>query len=81
MQNKCEDFNDEMHDGMEGEDGMVSGNMRGRGRGMQRGRGMPRGRGRGRGTPPVCRHFVSPRGCLRGDSCIFLHPGVNGPPL
>lgn len=54
--------------------------MRGRGRGMPRGRGM-RGRGRARGGLPICRHFVSQRGCLRGDSCHFLHPGINGPPL
>ena len=61
----------------EGELGDMS--MRGRGRGMPRGRA--RGRGRGRGTPPVCRHFVSKRGCLRGNTCHFLHPGVNGPPV
>ncbi|PFX23286.1 Serine/threonine-protein phosphatase 1 regulatory subunit 10 [Stylophora pistillata] len=61
----------------EGEPGDMS--MRGRGRGMPRGRA--RGRGRGRGTPPVCRHFVSKRGCLRGNTCHFLHPGVNGPPV
>ncbi|XP_071115636.1 serine/threonine-protein phosphatase 1 regulatory subunit 10-like isoform X2 [Haliotis cracherodii] len=64
--------------------------MRGRG-GMpyMRGgppRGLPprmmRGRG-GRGGPrtrPVCRHFVQPGGCRFGNSCNFLHPGVNGPP-
>lgn len=53
-------------------------NMRGRGRGMPRGRG--RGRARGRGAP-ICRHFVSKRGCLRGSTCHFLHPGINGPPV
>lgn len=61
----------------EGELGDMS--MRGRGRGMLRGRG--RGRARGRGTPPLCRHFISKRGCLRGATCHFLHPGVNGPPV
>ncbi|KAK7095293.1 serine/threonine-protein phosphatase 1 regulatory subunit 10-like isoform X2 [Littorina saxatilis] len=29
----------------------------------------------------VCRHFVAPTGCRFGNSCAFLHPGVNGPPL
>ncbi|KAL9989493.1 hypothetical protein ACROYT_G004052 [Oculina patagonica] len=53
-------------------------NMRGRGRGMPRGRA--RGRARGRGAP-ICRHFVSKRGCLRGSTCHFLHPGINGPPV
>lgn len=61
----------------EGELGDMS--MRGRGRGMLRGRG--RGRARGRGTPPLCRHFISKRGCLRGATCHFLHPGINGPPV
>lgn len=52
-------------------------NPDGLGRGLPpRGRGT-RGRGRGR---PTCRHFTSPRGCLRGNTCTFLHPGVNGPP-
>lgn len=61
----------------EGELGDMS--MRGRGRGMPRGRA--RGRARGRGAPPICRHFVSKRGCLRGSTCHFLHPGINGPPV
>ncbi|XP_033643643.1 serine/threonine-protein phosphatase 1 regulatory subunit 10-like isoform X2 [Asterias rubens] len=60
---------------------------RGPPRGPPRGAG-PRGRGRGRGgggmsfsTRPVCRHFMTPRGCERAVNCQFYHPGVNGPPL
>ena len=30
---------------------------------------------------PVCRHFMTPRGCERAQGCQFYHPGVNGPPL
>ncbi|XP_030853294.1 serine/threonine-protein phosphatase 1 regulatory subunit 10 isoform X2 [Strongylocentrotus purpuratus] len=60
-----------------------------RGRGHP-GRGMgPRGPWRGGrggskandGRRQVCYHFQSERGCLRGNSCFFLHPGVNQPPL
>ena len=32
-------------------------------------------------TRPVCRHFMTPRGCERAVNCQFYHPGVNGPPL
>lgn len=76
-----EQFDDGGEYGDEDEEGEIGDNMgiRGRGRGMSRGRA--RGRGRGRGTPPICRHFVSKRGCLRGATCHFLHPGVNGPPV
>ena len=50
------------------------GQFPGRGRGLRH----PSGRGR-----PLCRHFKSPRGCLRGNSCPFLHPRgpPNGPPV
>ncbi|XP_023220743.1 serine/threonine-protein phosphatase 1 regulatory subunit 10-like [Centruroides sculpturatus] len=49
----------------------------------------PRGRGprpmgpppRMRGPPRVpCKHFMA-SGCRYGSNCLFLHPGVNGPPL
>ncbi|XP_032241917.1 serine/threonine-protein phosphatase 1 regulatory subunit 10 [Nematostella vectensis] len=78
---KRDDFHDDNFDQFEGDDdeGPNNGpNMRGRVRGGPRGRG--RGRGR-RNPPPVCRHFVSNRGCLRGEQCHFLHPGINGPPI
>lgn len=40
-----------------------------------------RGRGGRAGKErPVCRHFAA-GGCRRGNTCSFLHPGVNGPPV
>ncbi|XP_046844298.1 serine/threonine-protein phosphatase 1 regulatory subunit 10-like isoform X2 [Xenia sp. Carnegie-2017] len=50
---------------------------------------IPKGQFRSRGTRlrgprvrPPCRHFRTPRGCLRGNSCPFLHVRgtENGPP-
>nr|XP_022326781.1 serine/threonine-protein phosphatase 1 regulatory subunit 10-like [Crassostrea virginica] len=32
------------------------------------------------GDRAVCRHFAA-GGCRRGNTCSFLHPGVNGPPV
>lgn len=52
--------------------------------GLMMGGPRPRGppmRGSRRGQRAVCRHFVAPGGCRFGNSCSFLHPGVNGPPL
>ncbi|XP_063422981.1 serine/threonine-protein phosphatase 1 regulatory subunit 10-like [Mytilus trossulus] len=46
-----------------------------RGGGNQRG-----GRMRGPTNRDICRHFAA-GGCRRGNTCSFLHPGVNGPPL
>jgi len=76
----ADQFDDGGEYGDEDEEGELGDNMnmRGRGRGMPRGRA--RGRARGRGAP-ICRHFVSKRGCLRGSTCHFLHPGINGPPV
>lgn len=34
-----------------------------------------------RGPPRVpCKHFMA-SGCRYGSNCLFLHPGINGPPL
>lgn len=83
------DFN--MGQSMPGPDGInglsFRGNMRGRGgpagnwRGKVNWEGPPRGRGGlsrgGRKTP--CIYFQRKGSCRLGDSCGFLHPGVNGP--
>lgn len=48
------------------------------GKGPRSGRGS--GGGGGGGGRPTCRHFMMGT-CKYEESCIFLHPGVNGPPL
>ncbi|XP_041978594.1 serine/threonine-protein phosphatase 1 regulatory subunit 10 [Aricia agestis] len=60
------------------------GAMRGRANGHWRGNsgfdGPPRGRGGNRsGRKAVCIHFQRKGSCRQGDSCSFLHPGVNCP--
>ncbi|KAL4218755.1 hypothetical protein ACF0H5_021342 [Mactra antiquata] len=50
----------------------------GRMRGLGPGRGARGGRGKSRSV--LCRHFAN-GSCRIGNSCSFLHPGVNGPPL
>ncbi|KAK3087031.1 hypothetical protein FSP39_000676 [Pinctada imbricata] len=55
--------------------------MRGGRGGGNRGRGGGGGGGAGGGGErAVCRHFAA-GGCRRGNTCSFLHPGVNGPPV
>eukprot|EP00794_Sanderia_malayensis_P015989 gene15989-17599_t len=62
------------YSGVAEEHAFIQAHIRSRGRG-----GIPI-RGRGVRETPMCRHFLAPNGCRKGQACQFVHPWVNGQP-